>query len=111
MLPIPISMLIHSATLCDVVTDEYGNPTDTQAALLERVCFAPRTKLVRTKDNTEIQSTLTLVLDARNSRPHGVNPRVGQAVWWEGERFVIADVRRMYARSRLNHWEVALIGG
>lgn len=111
MRPIPKAMLIHSATLCRVFADEYGNPTDQQTAVLEQVRFEPRRRLIRTRDNTELQSRLTLFVDARASTPHGVEICVGDAVWWLGERFVVADVQALYDARRLHHWEVTLIGG
>lgn len=111
MRPIPLCLLIHRAMLSDVERDEYGNEQDKAAACLQNVRFEPSTRMVRDAAGTDIQASATLLIDARNSQPAGVTVSVGQSVQWDGRRYLVQDVARLYDENGLHHLEVDLING
>lgn len=111
MLPIPLRLLIHEATLNEVVRDDYGAEQDKMIAQLKYVRFEPSTRVVRTADNADVQCTATLFIDAVSSWPVGVSPSIGNSIIWEGRRYRIEDIARQYDENRLHHLEVALSNG
>lgn len=109
--PIPARYLIHSATLNDVVMDNFQAEQDSLAASLEQVRFEPSTRLITTANGQDVQCTATLFVDAINSYPQGVTVSVGQSVVWDGRRYKVQDVQRLYDENKLHHLEVELSDG
>lgn len=111
MLPIPLKLLIHSATLNEVETDKWGAEQDKFAYALHHVRFEPSTRIVHTANNADVQCTATLFIDAVSSWPLGVSPSVGNSVVWEGRRYIVQDIQRLYDENKLHHLEVELSDG
>ena len=49
MLPIPLRLLIHEATLNEVERDDYGTEQDKVIAQLKYVRFEPSTKIIHSR--------------------------------------------------------------
>lgn len=111
MLPIPLRLLIHEATLNEVVRDDYGAEQDKLIASLKYVRFEPSTRIVHTADNADVQCVSTLFIDSVSSWPLGISPTVGNSVVWEGRRYKVQDIQRLYDDNRLHHLEVELSDG
>lgn len=111
MLPIPLRLLIHEALLNEVVRDDYGAEQDKLIASMKYVRFEPSTRIVHTADNADIQCVATLFIDAVSSWPLGVAPTIGNSVVWEGRRYKVQDVQRLYDDVRFHHLEVELSDG
>ena len=111
MLPIPLRMLIHEAVLNSVTTDEWQAEQDKFLHNLKYVRFEPSTRIVHTANNADIQCTATLFIDAISSWPIGVVPEIGNSVIWEGRRYKVQDVQRLYDDRKLHHLEVELSDG
>lgn len=111
MLPIPLRLLIHEATLNEVDKNDYGAEQDKLIATLKYVRFEPSTRIVHTADNADVQCVSTLFIDAISSWPVGVSPAVGNSVVWEGRRYKVQDIQRLYDDNRLHHLEVELSDG
>lgn len=109
--PIPVSLLIHSAALNDVITDNYQAEQDNLAAMLYHVRIEPSERVVTNANGTDIQCTAMMFVDAQNSQPPGIVISVGQSVVWEGIRYKVADVQRLYDETKLHHLEVELSDG
>ena len=70
MRPIPKRLLIHTATLHKIQNeDRWGNGTLDEGTELSYVRLEPSSKVVRDKNNAEIQLAAVLFYDCRNSRP------------------------------------------
>lgn len=109
MRPIPVRLLIHSAQLRHPSgVDRWQKPTyeDTDLA---RVRIEPSGKVIRTKDNTELQLASMLFFDCRNSRPSGAVFQPGDIIVFGDLTYTIRTVEQMYDESRLHHLEVGLI--
>lgn len=111
MLPIPLRMLIHEAMLNEVTSDKWGAESDKVVAHLKHVRIEPSDRIVRTSNNADVQCTATLFIDAISSWPIGITPSVGNSVLWEGRRYKVQDVQRLYDENRLHHLEVELSDG
>lgn len=108
---IPARYLIHSASLYEVVKDEYGPVQDKLISNLARVRFDPMTSLVKTANGTDIQCTALMFFDSVNSYPQNVQISVGNAILWDGMRYIVQDVERLYDEGKLHHLEVVLSDG
>ena len=112
MLPIPLKLLIHEAVLNEVVkVDSWGTEQDNYLHMLKYVRFEPSTRIVHTGNNSDVQCTATLFIDAISSYPTGVSVSVGNSVIWQGRRYIVQDVQRLYDEHRLHHLEVELSDG
>ena len=111
MLPIPLRMLIHEATLNEVERNDYGAEQDKLIATLKYIRFEPSTRIVHTTDNADVQCTATMFIDAISSWPVGISPSIGNSVVWEGRRYKVQDIQRLYDDNRLHHLEVELSNG
>lgn len=112
MRPIPLKLLIHEATLNNIVTDDYQNEQDQLATALYRVRFEPETRLVKNAGGVDVQCTALMFFDMINSWPVGATFDVGkQSIVWDGRRYHIEDVQRLYDENKLHHLEVYLSDG
>lgn len=111
MLPIPLRLLIHEATLNEVERSDYGGEQDKFVAQMKYVRFEPSTRIVHTADNTDVQCVATLFIDSISSWPLGITPSVGNSIIWEGRRYKVQQVQRLYDDNRQHHLEVELSDG
>lgn len=111
MLPIPLRLLIHEATLNEVEKADYGAEQDKLIATMKYVRFEPSTRIVHTADNADVQCVATLFIDGVSSWPIGVTPTIGNSVVWEGRRYKVQDIQRLYDDNRQHHLEVELSDG
>lgn len=111
MKPIPVRLLIHGATLSTVETDENLKEYDKLKAVLLQVRFEPLNRVVVRSDNTDVQCSARLFVDAVNTRPVGVEIHEGESVLWEDRRYIVQQVYPMYDARKLHHWEVDLSDG
>ena len=111
MLPIPLRLLIHEATLNEVERSDYGAEQDKLITQLYHVRFEPSTRIVHTADNQDVQCVAKLFIDGVSSWPVGVSPSVGNSVIWEGRRYKIQAIQRLYDDRGLHHLEVELSDG
>lgn len=109
--PIPTRLLIHQATLNDVVRGDYGEEQDKMVAELRQVRFEPSARIVTTASGADVQCVATLFVDGVNSFPRGVSISIGQSVLWEGRRYRVQDVAREHDERKLHHLEVELSDG
>ena len=111
MLPMPLRLLIHEAVLNEVESDSWGAEQDKFLFNLKQVRFEPSTRIVHAANGKDVQCTATLFIDSISSWPLGVTPSVGNSVVWEGRRYKVQDVARLYDDNRLHHLEVELSDG
>lgn len=108
MRPIPKRLLIHSATLKTPNGVDAWQNTTYQDQAISHVRVEPCSKIVQTKDNTEVQLTSLLIYDCRNSSPAGITFEVQQKIKWNGTEYTIVSPEPLYDESKLHHWEVGL---
>lgn len=110
MIPIPVSILIHTATLQTAALDRDQSPTYTPVASLSRIRVEPSSKQVIGSDGTQKQLSGVLFFDVRNSKPAGTAFVVGQYVLFNGNEYRVETVDTLYDKRKLHHYEVGLSG-
>lgn len=111
MKPIPKSLLPHSAALKSATIDAWQKPVDTPIAALEHVRVEPSSKIIKSKDNTEKQLAAVMFYDVRNSSPKNQAFAAGQVVVFDGARYEIELVDKLYDARHLHHLEIGMSGG
>lgn len=111
MRPIPKSLLIHEAVLHKAQDgagfwDEKGLDSGVE---LSFVRMEPSSKIVRDKNNAEVQLAATLFYDCKNSRPKGIAFAVDDVVIFNGQKHKIQVVEPLYDGRKLHHYELGLI--
>ena len=107
---IPKKILIHSVTLiCEVEKDSWGKATKTIGIDLAKVRMEPSKKIIKDKDNNEIQLAAVLFYDCKNSRPAGVTFVVDNIIIFNGEAHRICAVEPLYDEKKLHHYEIGLV--
>jgi len=109
-IPIPVSILIHTATLQTAALDRDQNRTYAPVAALSRIRVEPSSKQVIGSDGTQKQISGVLFFDVRNSKPAGTAFVVGQYVLWNGNEYRVETVDPQYDTRKLHHYEVGLSG-
>lgn len=112
MRPIPKSLLIHTATLHKKINkDKWGKGELDQGVGLTYVRLEPSGKIVRDKNNAEIQLVATLFYDCKNSRPKDVVFKVDDLIAFNGVMHRVEVVEPLYDDKRLHHYELGLVKG
>lgn len=110
MKPMPKALLIHSAKLLEVSTENtWQNEETTEIATLKNIRIEPLSKLVTAKDNTQVTLTAVLFYDCKNSRPSGVAFKQGQKVVFNGVEHIVETIEPLYDGQKLHHYELGLI--
>lgn len=110
MMPLPKSMLVHTATLYDVTTDnQWQDETLSEGVKISKIRIEPISKLVTSKDNTQITLTAVLFYDCRVSNPKNVEFKHGQTIAFNSREYKVETIEPMTEKSRLHHFEVGLI--
>lgn len=110
MKPIPKCLLIHSAKLFEVSTENtWQSEETTEIATLKNIRIEPLSKLVTAKDNTQVTLTAVLFYDCKNSRPSGVNFKQGQKIIFGGIEHVVETIEPIYDGQKLHHYELGMI--
>lgn len=109
---IPKGLLIHTVMhYKQVEEDRWGNGSLNKGTELSFVRMEPANKIVRNKNNAEIQLAATLFYDCRNSRPRGQSFTVDDIIVFNGMKYKIQTVDPLYDNKRLHHYEIGLIKG
>lgn len=111
MIPTPVSLLIHSATLQTAAKDRYQeNTVYTTVANLTRIRVEPSSKQLLGANGTQKQLTAMLIFDVRNSRPTNPAFTAGQYLLFNGSEYRVESVDTLYDQRKLHHFEVGLSG-
>lgn len=112
MRPIPKSLLIHTVTLHKKINkDKWGKGALDQGVELSNVRMEPSGKIVRDKNNAEIQLVAILFYDCKNSRPKDVVFKVDDLIAFNGVMHRVEVVEPLYDDKRLHHYELGLVKG
>jgi len=76
---------------------------------LTGVRLEPSGRIVRDKNNAEVQLEAVLFYDCRNSRPRDVVLEVDDIVVFQGQKFSVQTAEPLYDGKRLHHYEMGLV--
>lgn len=109
---IPKALLIHTIALHTKENeDRWGNGNLDVGITVQRVRMEPSSKIIRDKNNAEVQLSATLFYDCRNSCPRNVKFAKDNIVSFNGEKYRIETIEALYDRKRLHHYEMGLVKG
>lgn len=112
MRPIPRSLLIHTVALHKKIEEDRWGKGELDGGIeLTNVRMEPSGKIVRNKNNAEIQLTATLFYDCKNSRPKDVVFKVDDLIAFNDVLHRIEIVEPLYDEKRLHHYELGLVKG
>lgn len=112
MRPIPKSLLIHTVTLHKkIIKDKWGKGELDQGMELNFVRMEPSGKVIRDKNNAEIQLVATLFYDCKNSSPKDMKFATDDLIAFNGVTHRIEVVDPLYDDKRLHHYELGLVKG
>lgn len=102
--------MIHTIFLHKVIEkDRWGKGKLDNGKTLEYVRMEPSSKIIRDKNNAEIQLAATLFYDCKNSRPREVAFEVDDIIIFNGEKYQVKAVEQLYDGKRLHHYEIGLV--
>lgn len=107
---IPKKLLIHKVTHSQNANkDRWGKSETVNEQTLERVRMEPSSKIIRDKNNAEIQLAAIMFYDCRNSTPRGVIFAVDDIISFNGEKHRVQTVEPLYDGKKLHHYELGLV--
>lgn len=109
MRPIPKSLLIHSAEAYKETKGDWGSSRLNPLGKLERIRIETSSKVVRDKNNKEVQLSALLFYDCRNSRGDTDVLKEDNIVDFQGDKYRIVAVDPMSDAKRLHHYEVGMV--
>lgn len=108
--PIPKTLLIHTVTHAKTAEeDRWGKETLKEEKKLRFVRLEPSGKVVRDKNNAEIQLSATLFYDCKNSKPAGMKIAVDDIIIFNEQKYKVQVVEPLYDGSKLHHYELGLV--
>lgn len=107
---IPRKLLIHTVAqgYAPVNADGYGDK-NTKKRTLYCVRVEPSSKLVKSKDNNELQLTSVMFYDCQNSMPRGVVFAQGNTIEFDGSTYHVETLDKIYDNRKLHHIELGLV--
>lgn len=110
MRPIPRRLLIHSVGHHKIASkDSWGNETLDVGETIVFVRMEPCSKVIRDKNNQEIQLAATLFYDCKNSCPRDVEWALDDIVIFNGQKHKVQLIEPLYDEKQLHHYEIGLI--
>lgn len=107
---IPKSLLIHTVTRVKTApADFWENEEITDREEITFVRIEPSRRIIRDKNNAELQLSAVLFYDCRNSRPRGVTFSEDEIIIFNGQKHQIREVEPLYDGKRLHHYEIGVV--
>lgn len=107
---IPKRLLIHIVVYGkEEKNDRWGSTTLKNEQIITHVRIEPSSKIIRDKNNAEIQLAATLFYDCRNSQPRSINFSIDDIIIFNGQKYQIKDIEPLYDRKKLHHYELGVI--
>lgn len=111
MKPIPKSLLPHSVMFHKKVNSggRFEEDSLDSGTKISYVRMEPSNRIVRDKNNAEIQLAATLFYDCKNSTPNDIFFSVDDIILFNGQKHRVQLVEPLYDRSKLHHYELGLV--
>lgn len=106
---IPKKLLIHSGELLKAVPGDWGSSGLEHLADLDRIRVEPSSKVVRDKNNAEIQLAALMFYDCKNSKPTGQIFEEDQIFDFNGQKHRIVSVEPLYDGRKFHHYEIGMV--
>jgi hypothetical protein len=110
MKPIPRKLLIHSAVIKSVTSaDRWGKETTSPDVTLKYIRIEPSSKLVKDKQNNDLQLSALMFFDVKNSLPAGTAFAQDQIIVFNNREYRVQLIDELYDADKLHHYELGLV--
>ncbi len=107
---IPKSLLLHTvARVKTAPADFWENEEIVGQEEITFVRMEPSHRIIRDKNNAELQLSAVLFYDCRNSRPQGIAFAEDEIILFNGQKYQIREVEPLYDGRRLHHYEIGMV--
>ena len=107
---IPKKLLIHDAVhAVSTDSDRWGTEILVNRQKIDHIRIEPTEKIIRDKNNAEVQLAATLFYDCRNSRPKGMAFAVDDIILVNEEMYKVQVCEPIYDAKKLHHLELGLL--
>ncbi len=107
--PIPRRLLPHFAVLQKNRRNQWGDAETIEESELRFVRIEPSSKMIKDKNNNEIQLAATLFFDCKNSGPKNILFEEGDTIVFNNQKHRIQLIEPLYDEKRLHHFEIGLV--
>ena len=107
--PIPKKLLPHCAKLTKESTDSWGTGEAEEEKDLTYIRVEPSSKVVRDKNNAELQLAALLFFDCKNSRPEKQVFEEDEIVTFNGLKYRIVMIEALYDEKKCHHYEIGMV--
>lgn len=76
---------------------------------LHSVRLEPSSKVIKDKNNNEIQLAATLFFDCKNSKPQNASFEEGDIVVFNNQKHKIQLIEPLFDEKKLHHYEIGLV--
>lgn len=102
--------MIHTVILEKIEEeDRWGKESLTETAEIRHVRMEPSEKVIRDKNNAEIQLSAILFYDCRNSQPRGLSFQEDDVILFGSDKYSVQQVDSLYDEKKLHHYEMGLV--
>lgn len=109
MKPIPKALLIHDGELQKAIPGEWDSAGLEHIEDLKKIRIEPSSRIVRDKNNAEIQLAAVMFFDCKNSRPSGQVFEEDQIFDFSGQKHRIVSIEPLYDGKKLHHYEIGMV--
>lgn len=107
--PIPKKLLPHRAKLAKERTDSWGTGEEEEGKDLIHIRVEPSSKVVRDKNNAELQLAALLFFDCKNSRPEKQVFAEDEIVAFGGLKYRIVTIEALHDGKNCHHYEIGMV--
>lgn len=76
---------------------------------LHSVRLEPSSKVIKDKNNNEVQLAATLFFDCKNSKPKNILFEEGDIVVFNNQKHKIQLIEPLFDEKKLHHYEIGLV--
>ena len=76
---------------------------------LHHIRIEPSSRIIRDKNNAEVQLAATLFYDCKNSSPTGMVFQEDDILLFQGMSYKVQTVEPLYDGSKLHHYEMGMV--
>lgn len=107
---IPKKLLIHDVTAYqEKSTKDWDSKALEEVGSISRVRIEPSSRIVRDKNNAEVQLAAALIIDCRNSDSYTDTFKEDLIIGFQNDLYKVVSVEPLYDERRLHHYELGMV--
>lgn len=89
--------------------NQWGEGEVVENSEINFVRIEPSSKVIKDKNNNEIQLAATLFYDCKNSKPQNASFEEGDIVVFNNQKHKIQLIEPLFDEKKLHHYEIGLV--